>query len=71
MYNEPEKSITSEIIKLQDKNGCWNVLKENDKYFKIANYYAPNFKSALWTLVLLADIQTDVTVKFPAYNLPL
>jgi hypothetical protein len=59
MYNEIEKSITSKIIELQDENGCWNVLNKNDKYFPAYNYYVPNFKSTLWTLILLADVQTN------------
>lgn len=53
------KSITQKIIKSQDENGCWNVLKKGDKYYPDFNYYAPNYKSTLWTLVLLADIQCD------------
>jgi hypothetical protein len=59
MNKEIEKSITSKIIELQDDNGCWNVLNKNDKYFPAFNYYMPNFKSTLWTLILLADIQTN------------
>jgi hypothetical protein len=54
------QSITLTIIALQDKNGCWNVLDENDPYYPAYNYYAPNYKSTLWTLVLLADIQCDI-----------
>ncbi len=59
MNDKLAKSITSTIIELQDENECWNVLNENDKYFPALNYYAPNYKSTLWTLVLLADIQCD------------
>jgi hypothetical protein len=59
MDNELIASLTSKIIGLQDENGCWNVLHENDKYYPEANYYAPNYRSTLWTLVLLADIQCD------------
>ena len=53
-----EKLITSNIMELQDSDGCWNVLKEGDKYYPDLNYYVPNYKSTLWTLVLLADIKT-------------
>lgn len=53
------EATTSEIMGLQDENGCWNVLSEGDKDFPTLNYYVPNYKSTLWTLVLLADIQTD------------
>lgn len=41
MYSEIVKSITDKILKLQDNNGCWNVLIEGDKYFPEFNYYAP------------------------------
>lgn len=63
MLDEIEKTITLKILELQDENGCWNVLKEGDKYFPQYNYYAPNYKSTLWTLILLADIKAD-----PNYN---
>ena len=59
MHTEIEKSIILKILELQDENGCWNVLKEGDKYFPEFNYYAPNYKSTLWTLVLLADLKAD------------
>ena len=62
---ELEKILTSKIMALQDENGCWNVVREGDKYFTIPafHYYVPNFKSTLWTLVFLADIQTDIENK--------
>ncbi len=60
MYKEIVKSITSEIVELQDENGCWNVLNKNDKYYPALNYYVPNYNSTLWTLILLADIQCDI-----------
>ncbi len=53
------KSITSKIVELQDDNGSWNVLKKGDKYYPECNYYVPNYKSTLWTLILLADIQCN------------
>lgn len=59
MFDEIEKTMTLKILELQDENGCWNVLKEGDKYFPQYNYYAPNYKSTLWTLILLADIKAD------------
>lgn len=59
MDNELTSSLTSKVIALQDKNGCWNVLHENDRYYPEANYYAPNYRSTLWTLVFLADLQCD------------
>lgn len=60
MDKEIETLITSKITELQDANGCWNVLSEDDKYFPMFNYYVPNYKSTLWTLVLLADIRADI-----------
>jgi hypothetical protein len=60
MYEEITESLTSKITGLQDKDGCWNVLKENDKYYPELNYYVPNYKSTLWTLVLLSEIQCDI-----------
>jgi hypothetical protein len=59
MHKALVKSITSKIIELQDENRCWNVLSKGDKYYPKCNYYVPNFRSTLWTLILLADIQCD------------
>jgi hypothetical protein len=59
MIDEIEKTITLKILDLQDESGCWNVLKEGDKYFPQFNYYVPNYKSTLWTLIVLADIKAD------------
>ena len=57
--DEIEKTMTEKIMGLQDERGCWNVLKEGDKYFPQYNYYVPNYKSTLWTLILLADLKAD------------
>jgi hypothetical protein len=46
------------IRRLQDSHGCWNVEHDN-KYGPKLTYYVPNYKSTLWTLVLLADIEAD------------
>lgn len=59
MNKDLAKSITSKIIELQDENGCWNVLNKEDKHYPALNYYVPNYKSTLWTLVLLADIECN------------
>ncbi len=53
------ESLTSKIIELQDKNGCWNVLTGDEKHYPEWNYYIPNYKSTLWTLIFLADMQCD------------
>lgn len=60
MNKKIAEKITTKVTELQDKTGCWNVLKEGDKYYPQFNYYAPNYKSTLWTLVFLADIKTDI-----------
>ena len=57
-------SITSKIIELQDENGCWNVLGKEDKNYPALNYYVPIYKSTLWTLILLADIQCNLKNHF-------
>lgn len=51
--------IMERIFQLQDRNGCWNVLDENDKRAKEWNYYVPTYKSTLWTLILLAELGLD------------
>lgn len=61
MLNEMTQLLTQKILEQQDENGCWNVLKEGDKWFPQFNYYVPNYKSTLWTLVTLADIKADPT----------
>ena len=60
MYKNLVNSIASKIIELQDENYCWNVLSKNDKRYPEFNYYIPKYKSTLWTLVFLADIQCNV-----------
>ncbi len=59
MLEEVINSLTDKVIKLQDENCCWNVLDKNDKYYPKLNYYVPNYKSTLWTLIFLADIETN------------
>jgi len=52
-------SITSEILKLRDKNHCWNVLSPGEKYYPGLQHYSPIYKSTLWVLILLADIKCN------------
>lgn len=47
--------LADQIANLQDSTGCWNVLEPSNRYYPDLNYYVPNYKSTLWTLVLLAD----------------
>lgn len=51
--------LADQIAKLQDSSGCWNVLEPSDRNYPQFNYYVPNYKSTLWTLVLLADSLVD------------
>jgi hypothetical protein len=60
MCNNSVKSITSKIFELQDKNECWNVLNKSDKRYPEFNHYIPKYKSTLWVLILLADIQYNL-----------
>lgn len=59
MNSELTAALTARILALQDENDCWNVLHENYSYYPEANYYAPNYRSTLWTLVFLADLQCE------------
>jgi hypothetical protein len=60
--------IIKEIFDSQGNNGCWKMLAESDKYYPTHLHYVPNFKSTLWTLILLADLchdRNDIRVKEP------
>jgi len=50
-------TITSEILKLQDNNHCWNVLASDEKNYPDLKHYSPVYKTTLWALILLADIK--------------
>jgi hypothetical protein len=63
MNKEIVQSITSKILALKDENECWHVLHKKDKYYPVFNYYLPKYKSTLWTLILLADIQSDNNIQ--------
>jgi hypothetical protein len=60
MHSELKKKYVKQIIEQQDENGCWNVLAKSDKHYPRFNYYVPNYKSTLWTLVVLADVKIPV-----------
>jgi hypothetical protein len=53
------KIVIDQIFGLQATNGCWKMLDENDKHYPAYLHYSPTFKSTLWTLILLADLQHD------------
>lgn len=75
VLDDVRKEITEKAITLQDENGCWNVLKEGDKYYNYPelNYYVPNYTSTLWTLIMLADIKAgpDNSNDKPKFGKPL
>ena len=62
MTTKLAQSLTSKILELQDENGCWNVLDKRDTHYPALNYYVPNYKSTLWTLILLADMHCDYRI---------
>jgi hypothetical protein len=64
MNKYPE--IIKNIFDSQNENGCWKLLAKSDKYYPVYLHYVPNFKSTLWTLILLADLchdRNDIRVK--------
>ncbi len=69
MRSDWKAEYIKQILAQQDRNGCWNVLTADDKYYPDLNYYVPNFKSTLWTLVTLAEIQAPVRGTY--YHKPL
>ncbi len=65
---EDRQRIIKKIFDSQGINGCWKMLSESDKYYPDYLHYVPNFKSTLWTLILLADIchdKNDIRVRKP------
>jgi len=59
MNANPVSLITTEIINLQGREHCWNTLPSSDKNYPDLKHYSPIYKSTLWVLILLADIQAD------------
>ncbi len=60
--------IIKKIFDSQGKNECWKLLSKSDKKYPTYLHYVPNFKSTLWTLILLADLchdKNDIRVKKP------
>lgn len=51
------KQTTERILAKQDDSFRWGFDEKQARQRPEAVYYSPNFKSTLWTLVLLADIQ--------------
>ncbi len=59
MYQEIVESLTQQIIDRQDENGCWHVLDDSEYPYPKLKHYVPTYKTSLWTLLLLADIECD------------
>lgn len=53
------QKIINRIFKVQDENGFWKLIPESNKYYPNCLHYVPNYKSTLWTLILLADLGCD------------
>ena len=53
------QKIIDRIFEQQESDCHWKSLPESDKRFKIYNHYTPTFRSTLWTLILLADLELD------------
>ena len=45
-----KSDLIEKIMDQQDSNGCWNV-EHDDNYGPELDYYVPNYKSTLWTLI--------------------
>jgi len=63
MYSEIaeiRKHIIEEILSKQDDSFRWGFNEKQARERPEYLYYSPNFKSTLWTLLLLADIKAPV-----------
>ncbi|PKM65394.1 MAG: hypothetical protein CVU95_15800 [Firmicutes bacterium HGW-Firmicutes-2] len=60
-YEDIKADMIDRIMALQDDQGCWFDLIEGDKYYDELqwHHYVPKYKSTLWTLILLADLEVD------------
>ncbi|MFA5328346.1 MAG: hypothetical protein WC384_11195 [Prolixibacteraceae bacterium] len=65
--NQHQKIIET-IFASQGSNGCWKMLEESNRNYPACLHYSPTYKSTVWTLILLADLQhdpVDERVKLP------
>jgi len=53
------QKITETIFASQGPNGCWKMLEESNQNHPVCLHYLPKYKSAVWTLILLADLEHD------------
>ncbi len=53
------QKIIETIFASQAANGCWKMLDESNRNYPVCLHYSPTFKSTLWTLILLADLEHD------------
>lgn len=53
------KKIIETIFASQGSNGCWKMLDKSNRNYPTCLHYSPTYKSTVWTLILLADLQHD------------
>ena len=53
------KEIIEAIFASRGSNGCWKMLEESNRNYPVCLHYSPTFKSTVWTLLLLADLEHD------------
>lgn len=53
------QQLIDQIFEFQNEQGFWKVLPDSDPYYPQYLHYVPNFRSTLWTLILLADLGCD------------
>jgi hypothetical protein len=59
MTNDYKQELIAQIIDREDPKGCWNVLPSAHPHYHDWNYYVPTYNATLWTLVFIADIDSD------------
>lgn len=69
--DDVRKHILENVLAKQDASFRWGVDAKHDRVRPEYWYYSPNFRSTLWTLVLLADIEspTDIPQLVPAIRM--
>ncbi len=56
---DTRQNIIEKIFAAQNNQGLWETIPESHKYYPDCLHYAPNYKSSLWTLILLAELQCE------------
>jgi hypothetical protein len=60
--SETRKRIVEQVLARQDDLFRWGFDEKQARQRPESLYYSPNFKSTLWTLLLLADIKAPVDI---------